>query len=576
MQPRPRLGDCFRFCWAPPCPAAASPPDGLEARIETLRRQAGIPGMSVAIVEDGRTTFLHGFGVRRLGAPEPVDTDTIFATGSTGKAFTVAALATLVDAGRISWDDHVTDRLPGFQMYDSWVTREMTIRDLLVHRSGLGLGEGDLMFVPRGSLSRAEAVRRLRYLKPATSFRSGFAYDNVLYMAAGQLIEAVTGQSWEAYVHDHVLVPAGMLNSTTDSDSHFKDPDRAFPHARTGGPVRGIGDQQVLDEHDELGRAAAPAGGMAVSIADMAKWLQLQLAHGKLPNGSRLFSEAAHEQMWTPVVLQPIPPRPPALAPTMPLFDTYALGWEVRDYRGAKIVWHSGAVLGSQSIVVLLPGKNVGFAAEINSEDGQVLSGLMFELLDHYLGFPAQDWPAKFQAYRASRLAKAAEQVDPKAAAPAKVGPSVPLDAYVGTYKDNWYGDIVVGRSGDHLTIDFRSTPRMSGPLDHWQYDSFVTRPHRQDDRARLRHLRARPRRPRVPRHAEAGFSNRRLQLRLPGSRLHAGRREVSLATIRPAKVGCRDAIAAAPERDHRSGGRSRFKRVTGCVGPVRMEPGLL
>ena len=457
-------------------PAAASPPDGFEARVEALRRQTGVPGMSVAIVENGRTSFLRGFGVRRLGAPDPVDVDTIFATGSTGKAFTVAALATLVDAGRISWDDHVIDRLPGFQMYDPWVTREMTIRDLLVHRSGLGLGEGDLLFVPRGSLSRTEAVRRLRYLKPATSFRYGFAYDNVLYMVVGQLIEAVTGQRWETYVHDHVLVPAGMLSSTTDSESHFKDPDRAFPHARIGGPVRGIGDQQVLDEHDELGRAAAPAGGMAVSIGDMAKWLQLQLAHGKLPNDSRLFSEAAHDQMWAPLVLQPIQPRPPSLALTVPLFDTYALGWEVRDYRGARIVWHSGAVLGSESIVVLLPDKDVGFAIEINSEDGYLLFGLMYELLDHYLGLPAQDWPAKFQTYAASRLAKAAELVDTRAAAPARVGPSEALDAYVGTYKDKWYGDIVVGRSGSHLTIDFRSTPRMSGSLDHWQYDSFVTR----------------------------------------------------------------------------------------------------
>ena len=458
-----------------PASPSIGPPAGFEARVEGLRRQLGIPGLSVAIVEGDRTTFLHGFGVRRLGSPDPVDIHTLFDTGSTGKAFTTAALATLVDAGRISWDDRVTDRLPGFEMYDPWVTREMTIRDLLVHRSGLGLGEGDLMMVPRGSIPRAEAVRRLRFLKPATSFRSGFAYDNVLYMVAGQLIEAVTGQTWERYVHDHVLVPAGMRDSTTDAPGHFADPDRAQPHARTGGPVRGLGAQGVLDEHDELGRAAAPAGGMAVSIGDMARWLRIQLAHGKLPDGGRLFSEAAHDQMWTPLVLQPIEPRPASLALTMPLFDSYALGWEVRDYRGAKIVWHGGAVLGFKTVVVLLPEKNVGFAVEINSEDGQVLLGLMYELLDHYLGFPARDWPAAFQDYAMSRLTNAARQVGAKAATPAKVGPTAPLDAYVGTYRDPWYGDIVVGRSGDHLTIDFRSTPRMSGSLDHWQYDSFVT-----------------------------------------------------------------------------------------------------
>ena len=457
-------------------PAAASPPAGLDARIESLRREIGIPGMSVAIVENGRTTFLRGFGVRKLGAPTRVDADTIFPTGSTGKAFTVAALATLVDAGRISWDDRVIDRLPGFQMYDPWVTREMTIRDLLVHRSGLGLGEGDLLFVPRSNIPRAEAVRRLRYLRPATSFRSGFAYDNVLYMVVGQLMEAVTGQSWEDYVREHLLIPAGMLHATTDSDRRFKDADRAYPHARTGGAVRGMGDQRNLDERDELGRNAAPAGGLSISASDMARWVRLQLAHGQLPDGARLFSEAAHEAMWTPVVLQPIPPEPPGLEPLTPMFDSYALGWEVRDYHGARIVWHEGAVLGFKSIVVLLPGKDVGFAIEINSEDGQILFGLMYELLDHYLGLPARDWPSKFQDYATSRLAGAIRLFDTKALAPAKVGPSEALDAYAGTYRDRWYGDIVVGRSATGLTIDFRSTPRMSGPLDHWQYDSFVTR----------------------------------------------------------------------------------------------------
>ena len=457
-------------------PAAATPPEGLDARVEALRRTTGIPGLAVAIVENGQTTFLHGYGTRGLQHPEPVDEHTIFPTGSTGKAFTTAALATLVDAGKLGWDDRVIDRLPGFQMYDPWVTREMTIRDLLVHRSGLGLGEGDLLFVPRTDIPRAEAVKRLRYLKPATSFRSGFAYDNVLYMVVGQLIEAVTGQRWEEYVRTHVLVPAGMLDSTADSAPRFADTDRAYPHARTDGTVRGLGPQQTLDEHDELGRSAAPAGGLAISIADMAKWLKLQLADGKLPDGSRLFSEAAHTEMWTPVVLQPIDPEPPDLAGTTPTFNTYALGWEVRDYHGAKIVWHEGAVFGFKSIVVLLPGRNIGFAVEINSEDGQILFGLMYELLDHYLGLAPQDWPAKFQAFATGRLADAARLVEAQNAAPAKAGPSAPLDRYVGTYRDPWYGDIVVARDGSGLSIDFRSTPRMSGPLDHWQYDSFITR----------------------------------------------------------------------------------------------------
>jgi len=168
--------------------AAAAPPPGFDQRVEQLRKDFGVPGVTITIVEDGKTTLAKGWGVRDITTNQPVDADTIFFTGSTGKAFTTAALATLVDAGKIKWDDKVIDHMPDFRMWDPWVTREMTIRDLLVHRSGLGLGEGDLLFLPNSTLSRKETVRRIRYLKPATSFRSGYAYDNILYMAAGQLI----------------------------------------------------------------------------------------------------------------------------------------------------------------------------------------------------------------------------------------------------------------------------------------------------------------------------------------------------------------------------------------------------
>jgi CubicO group peptidase (beta-lactamase class C family) len=332
------------------------------------------------------------------------------------------------------------------------------------------------MFVPRSTLSRAETVRRLRYLKPATSFRSGYAYDNVLYAVAGQLIEAVTGQTWEDYTRAHVLVPAGMLHSTTDSPARFAETDRAFPHARTTGPVRAMGVQAPLDERDELGRNAAPAGGMAISANDFGKWLTLQLAHGALPGGGRLFSEAAHDEMWQPVVLQPVTPRNAALKPTEPMFETYALGWDVKDYHGVQIVSHGGAVLGFQSVVVMIPDRNIGFAVEINSEDGEILLGLTYELLDHYLGLPNGNWPEKFAAYKRERLAAAAKMLAAPAAQPAKVGPSLPLDRYAGIYADPWYGKIAVARKAGALTIDFTSTPRMTGRLEHWQYDTFITR----------------------------------------------------------------------------------------------------
>ena len=457
--------------------AAAAPPAGFAERVETLRKEIGVPGMAVAIVENDKVTFAEGFGVKKLGSPERVDADTIFPTGSTGKAFTVADLAILVDQGKIGWDDKVTDHLPGFQMYDPWVTREITIRDLLVHRSGLGLGAGDLLFVPRTNLSRAESVKRLRHIKPATSFRSGFAYDNVLYMVAGQLIESVTGETWERYTADHLLKPAGMLNSTSDEDARFANANRAYPHARMNGGLRGVGDQEVLDERDELGRNGAPAGGLTISANDMTRWLRIQLAGGKLVDSdAQLFSTATRDQMWTPQVLEPVYPRPEPLRATQPMFDTYALGWDVRDYRGAKLVWHGGAVFGFKTAVVLIPEKNVGFSIEINSEDGQIINGLLFELLDHYLGAPANDWPAKFQAYTQERIQKGLQAMKQTAAKPARVGPSLKLERYVGTYSDKWYGDIEVALVKGALTIDFKSTPRMGGRLEHWQYDSFVTR----------------------------------------------------------------------------------------------------
>ncbi|MBS0583410.1 MAG: serine hydrolase [Proteobacteria bacterium] len=457
--------------------AFAAPPADFEARVEKLRKEIGVPGMAVAIVENGKATMAKGFGVRALGSNEPVDADTIFPTGSTGKAVTTAALAVLVDRGRIGWDDKVIDHLPGFAMYDPWVTREITIRDLLVHRSGLGLGEGDLLMVPRGSLSRAESVRRLRYLKPATSFRYGFAYDNVLYMVAGQLIEAVSGKTWERFVAEDVFKPAGMLHSTSDDEVRWKVADRAYPHARMDGGLRGVGRQERLDERDVLGRAAAPAGGLAVSANDMARWLSIQLGRGKLPDSEgRLFSAKQSEEMWTPQVFQPVDPLPDSLKLAVPMFNTYALGWDVQDYRGAKILKHGGAVLGFKTVVALLPDKQVGFAIEINSEDGEILYGLLYELLDHYLGVPTNDWPEKFIAYKKERLAKALEAYKTAAAKPAKVGPSLPLARYTGTYADPWYGRIEVSQVQGRLAIEFKSTPRMGGALDHWQYDSFVTR----------------------------------------------------------------------------------------------------
>jgi CubicO group peptidase (beta-lactamase class C family) len=457
--------------------AVAAPPENFDRRVESLRNSLGVPGVSIAIVENGRTVLAKGYGIRKLGRPEQVGPDTIFRTGSTGKAFTVAALATLVDRGKIKWDDKVIDHMPDFRMYDPWVTREMTIRDLLVHRSGLGLGAGDLLFVPCSDLSRKETVRRLRFIKPATSFRSGFAYDNILYMAAGQLIEEVSGRTWETYITENIFKPAGILHSTVSSKAFVDSADRANPHGRLNGPLRGLGDQEPLDEMADRAENAAPAGGLAISANDMSRWLLIQLGHGKLPNSNaRLFSDESAQEMWQPVLLQPVPAWPNDLKPLLPMFYTYALGWDVQDYRGAKLIWHGGAVLGSLAAVVLLPEKNVGFYIAVNSEEGEFVRGLMYELLDHYLGLTKGDWPEKLHDFVVKRRSDAVSEFQKQTSQPAKVGPSLPLDHYAGDYHDAWYGTITLRVEKGKLVIHFPHSFGLTATLDHFQYDTFQTR----------------------------------------------------------------------------------------------------
>ena len=458
--------------------AAAAPPAGFEERVEQLRQAYGVPGVAVAIVENGQATLSRGWGVRKIGTNLPVDSDTIFFTGSTGKAFTTAALAKLVDQGKIGWDDPVIEHIPDFRMWDPWVTREITIRDLLVHRSGLGLGAGDLLFVPNSNLSREETVRRIRYIKPATSFRSGYAYDNILYMVAGQLIKEVDGRTWEQFVKEEIYRPLGMDNSTV-SDLEFQSrPNRAQPHSRSDGPIVGLGTQKPLDESATIAANAAPAGGLAISADDMTRWLLTQLDEGKIPGSeSRLFSEEQAKEMWDPVTPQPITDYPPQFDVTEPNFNLYALGWTVQDYRGAKLIWHTGAVFGSLAAVALLPDRDVGLFVAVNSGEGEVVRGLIYELLDHYLGLPHGQWPEKFHDFRIARAEAAAKLVQTEAAKPARIGPSLPLDRYVGDYTDPWYGTIKVRRSGRGLAIQFPHSTGMDGPLTHYQYDTFRTNP---------------------------------------------------------------------------------------------------
>ncbi len=457
-------------------PARADPPTGFEQRVERLRAEYGVPGVAISIVENGQPSLARGWGVQELGTNRRVDADTIFATGSTGKAFTAAALGLLVDEGKIKWDDKVIDHMPYFRMYDPWVTREMTIRDLLVHRSGLGLGAGDLLFVPNTDRSKKDITLALRHIKPATSFRSAYAYDNVLYTVAGQLIEEVSGMPWEQFMRQRVFLPLGMNNSTASETDFQANRNRAERHARIDGPVRGLGSQIKLSADSALSQAAAPAGGLSISANDMSKWLMMQLSSGKITGTQRnLLSAKTANDLVNPVTLTPADNFPTEFRDVAPTFQTYALGWTVQDYRGAKLIWHRGAVFGSLAAVAFLPDQKVGLYVAVNSEEGEMIRGLVYELLDHYLGKSPGNWPEKMRQLRLSRSAEAAKFLAAPAARPAKVGPSLPLARYAGDYVDPWYGPIHLRENNGRLTINFPHSKGMNGTIEHWQYDTFKT-----------------------------------------------------------------------------------------------------
>jgi CubicO group peptidase (beta-lactamase class C family) len=454
-------------------PTVSAP--ALDAFADKDMQTFGTPGMAAVIVDGGKTTT-YAWGVRKLGTTDKVDAHTIFPIGSNTKAFTTAALAILVDEGKLHWNDRVADKLPGFRMYDAYASSEMTVTDLLVHRSGLGLGEGDLMMFPTSNRTRAELVHDIRYLKPKYSFRSGYDYDNVLYVVAGQLVQAVSGQRWEDFVQQHILDPLQMHDTRTSIDAHTAD--QVALHAKNTTSVRGVGKQAVLTTV-MTGDVFAPAGALQVSAVDMGRWLQLQLDRGKMAGGKRLFSAASAKMLWTPQTLIPISPLPPEVALAQPQFDAYALGLEVQDYRGHKIITHLGGVLGGVSAVVIIPDRHAAFAIMLNSEDVGALFAMREHLLDTLLGLPSPDWIAGYkQMFDGIHASAIAALHNRGATTHPERGPSLPLSGYAGVYRDPWYGTATISQDKSRhgaLDISFDRSPGLHGTLEHVQYDTFRT-----------------------------------------------------------------------------------------------------
>ena len=462
------------------------PPGQLEdfaAYVDSARKTFEVPGIAVAIVKDGRVVLEQGFGLREMGKPERVDAHTLFAIASNTKAFTAASLQQLAEAGKLQMDDRVIEHLPWFRMSDPYVTHEMRIRDLLAHRSGLSLGAGDLLYWPPTSYTTREVVERLRHVPIKNGFRSGYAYDNILFAVATLVIQQASGQSYADYVREHIFQPVGMDESLIDSTYLKPGMDVATGHAKA--------DFKDLKPVPPMAWLNDPgAGGIYASVHDLAKWMKVQLAGGVLPElgpdgkPARLFSADSQQQMWsmlTPITIRQ--PSIPELAELTPNFYGYGEAWFLSDYRGRKLVWHTGGWPGMVSRLTLVPELHLGVVVLTNQESGAAFNAVTWRVLDAYL-HPEQktDWVAVYAKAVKKSQAKADDSFAKHAQARDKHSkPSLPLARYAGTYRDPWYGDIVVSHDKGKLRMRFSKTAQLVGTLTPWQHDTFVVR---WDDRA--------------------------------------------------------------------------------------------
>ncbi len=449
-------------------PLAAQMPRDFDRFVTTTLTRFETPAMAVAVVKDGKVLVAKGYGIRKMGDPAPADSHTRFGIASNTKAFTALALGLLVEEGKVEWDAPVIRYLPWFQMWDPWVTRELTVRDLLVHRSGLGLGAGDLLWWPASTYTRDSIARRLRFIPPVRSFRNGYAYDNVLYLVAGQIIEAVSGQSWEDFITERLLKPVGMANATVHhSDAGDPAANQAATHAVVDGKMQPI--PPFLSDNTN------PAGGINASAEDMAHWLIAQLDSGKV-NGKVLWKPATTRAQWSLVTPLNPGPAPAPIAPRSTNFSGYGLGFFIQDYRGMKIVTHTGGLPGYLSRVIMVPEKNIGVAVLANAES-MAFEVIAWQALDDALGAPRFDWAGGY-ATLAARNDSANAAAEQKAATSrdSTAGPALPLNRYAGTYRDKWYGDVNVAVQNGKLVMQFAHTPSLLGDLAHWQYETFLVR----------------------------------------------------------------------------------------------------
>ncbi len=454
------------FCWCSTGIAQTPGPDltQLRGQIEQARSEWNVPGLSVAIVKDGNVLLVDGFGVRELGKPEEVDADTLFAIASNTKAFTAAAIAMLEEERKLNWDDPVQQHLPWLQLYDPYVSAEIRVDDLLCHRSGLGTFSGDLLWWGT-PYTPEEVLRRAKHLPATGRFRADYGYSNLMFLAAGEVVHQTSGRSWSEFVHERILSPVGMTRTATSIKALDTLGNFASPHKPTLEMVKPI----PWYNWDTM----AAAGGIISSANDMAKWLNVQLAHGKIDDEHRLFSDASSRRMWSPHTIIPFSAAAQKRSPTTH-YKAYGFGWSLADYKGRMTVSHGGGYDGMYSHVMLVPEERLGVVVLTNSMTG-ISSAITQTVIDAFLGGDQTDWLTQgLERDRHDREAFYKRIMDATTPKVEGTQPSHDKEACVGTYHCPLYGDATVTLENGNLILRLLPNPELVADLTHLHYDTWV------------------------------------------------------------------------------------------------------
>ena len=434
-----------------------------------------VAGCAISIVKDGDVIYSKGFGVKSASTKSPVNKHTNFAIASNSKAFTTAALSILVEDEKLKWDDKVRDYIPEFKMYNPYVTENFNIQDLLTHRSGLGLGVGDLMFFPDGSdFTIDDLLSSFQHFKPVSAFRTKFDYDNLLYLVAGEVIARVSGMSWEDFIEKRIFQPLNMDNSYASLDRMKDKSNLARPHDSNSGTLK------VLPDYQEMINGAA--GGIYANVDDISNWMMMHLNNGKYGDSlkQQLFTQKAQREMWKIHTVTNVNRNPRYNSH----FAGYGLGWYLSDIKGNMSVSHTGGLPGMLSKTIMIPDINLGVVILTNTSDdgGGVFGAVSNTIVDSYLGLDDFGWIDKYAVYFKNKKEEG-DTVTKEVWEVVKNNEKSKLDLtnYLGIYKDNWFGKVEVFMNGDKLWMKSYKSPKLNGEMFFYKANTFAVKWEYQD-----------------------------------------------------------------------------------------------